>query len=97
MEPLLPHEVLYRTKQGFAMSLDQQFRLGAERLRERLLGPAMLGAGLFAPDAIGQLVDEHEAGRFNHSAVLWLLLVFEGFLAREAGLDAAVPVMSAVA
>ena len=28
MEPLLPHEVLYRPKQGFAMSLDQQFRAG---------------------------------------------------------------------
>ena len=97
MEPLLPHEVLYRPKQGFAMSLDQQFRAGADRLRQRLLGPAMLGAGLFAPDAIAQLVDEHEAGRFNHAAVLWLLLVFEGFLAGEAGLDAAVPALSAAA
>jgi len=97
MEPLLPHEILYRPKQGFAMSLDTQFREGADRLRERLLGPAMLESGLFAPDAIAQLVDEHEAGRFNHAGVLWLLLVFEGFLAAEAGLDAAVPVLSAVA
>ena len=97
MEPLLPHEILYRPKQGFAMSLDTQFREGADRLRDRLLGPAMLGSGLFAPDAIAQLVDEHEAGRFNHAGVLWLLLVFEGFLAGEAGLDAAVPALSAVA
>ena len=97
MEPLLPHEILYRPKQGFAMSLDQQFRDGADRLRERLLGPAMLGSGLFAADTIAQLVDEHEAGRFNHAGVLWLLLVFEGFLAGEAGLDVAAPALSAVA
>ena len=97
MEPLLPHEILYRPKQGFAMSLDRQFRDGAARLRERLLGPAMLDAGLFAPDAIAQLVDEHEAGRFNHAGVLWLLLVFEGFLHGEAGLGQAAPALQAVA
>jgi asparagine synthase (glutamine-hydrolysing) len=97
MEPLLPHEVLYRPKQGFAMSLDQQFRTQAGRLRERLLGEAMLGSGLFAQDAIAQLIDEHEAGRFNHAGVLWLLLVFEGFLAEEAMLDQAQPALSAAA
>ena len=97
MEPLLPHEVLYRPKQGFAMSLDRQFQAGADRLRTRLLGPAMLGSGLFEPDAIAQLIDEHEAGRFNHAGVLWLLLVFEGFLAMEAGVGGMQPALAAAA
>lgn len=86
MEPYLPREVLYRAKQGFAMSLDTQFRNGADRLRARLLSPAMLDSCLFAPETISQIIDEHEAGGFNHAEVLWLLLVFEGFLAAEAGL-----------
>ena len=37
---------------------------------------------------IAQLVDEHAERRFDHSATLWLLLVFEGFLAGEAGVRA---------
>ncbi len=86
MEPYLPREVLYRAKQGFAMSLNTQFRNGADRLRARLLSPAMLDSCLFAPETISQIIDEHEAGGFNHAEVLWLLLVFEGFLAAEAGL-----------
>jgi asparagine synthase (glutamine-hydrolysing) len=44
------------------------------------MGPAMLDSGLFAPDAIGQVLDEHTTGRFDHADLLWLLLVFQGFL-----------------
>jgi exosortase A-associated amidotransferase 1 len=83
LEPLLPREVLYRPKQGFAMSLGGLFRREAPRLRARLLGPALLDTGLFQPEAIARLLDEHEAGRFDHSLALWQLLVFEGFAASE--------------
>jgi asparagine synthase (glutamine-hydrolysing) len=85
MERYLPREILYRRKQGFAEPLADQFRRGAGRIRERLLGERMLDSGLFEPGAIARLVDEHSAGRFDHSTPLWLLLVFEGFLALEAG------------
>lgn len=80
LEPLVPPEILYRRKQGFAQPLGQMFRTDGERLRTRLLGPAMLGAGLFDPAALTRLLEEHLAGRFDHSETLWLLLVFEGFL-----------------
>ncbi|MCX7375214.1 MAG: asparagine synthase (glutamine-hydrolyzing) [Alphaproteobacteria bacterium] len=83
MEPHLPREVLYRPKQGFATSLAGPFRTGIGRLRERLLGPAMLDSGLFERPAIARLLDEHEAGAFDHSMALWQLLVFEGFLFHE--------------
>ncbi len=90
MEPLLPREILYRPKQGFATSLAAPLRAGTERVRERLLGPAMQDCGLFDPGATAQLLDEHARGAFDHSAPLWLLLVFEGFLATEmAGLTVA--------
>jgi len=83
----LPGEILYRRKQGFAMPLALQFRAGAARLRARLMGEAMLDSGLFQPDMLARLIREHESGQFDHSGALWLLLVFEGFLAAEAGLD----------
>ena len=61
----------------------QPFRAGMGRLRERLLGPAMLDSLLFERPAIARLLDEHEAGAFDHSMALWQLLVFEGFLFHE--------------
>jgi asparagine synthase (glutamine-hydrolysing) len=85
MEQYLPHQILYRRKQGFAEPLAAQFRRGAARIRERLLGDRMLDGGLFDLDAIARLIDEHSSGRFDHSTPLWLLLVFEGFLFAEAG------------
>ena len=50
----------------------------------------MLDSGLFDAGRGGRLIDEHAAGRFDHSDALWLLLVFEGFLAREAAPPGAV-------
>jgi asparagine synthase (glutamine-hydrolysing) len=85
LEPYLPHDVLYRPKQGFATSLAGLFRREAARLRARLTGAALLDSGLFAPAAIGRLLREHETGQFDHSGALWLLLVFEGFLAAGPG------------
>ena len=81
LEPLLPREILYRPKQGFTNDLAPLFRRHAARLRARLLGETLLDSGLFAPAEIARLLDEHAAGRFDHSGARWLLLVFEGFLA----------------
>ncbi len=97
MEPFLPHDILYRTKQGFAMSLAAQFRAGSDRVRARLLGPAMQDSGLFDLGTLGRVVDQHEAGQFDHSALLWSLLVFEGFLASQSTPTPRAPVLEAMA
>jgi asparagine synthase (glutamine-hydrolysing) len=81
LEPLLPHDVLYRPKQGFTNDLAPLFRTQAGRVRTRLLGEGMLGHGLFDAAAIARLIDQHEAGNMDHAATLWPLLAFEGFLA----------------
>ena len=81
LEPLLPREILYRRKQGFAQSLAEVFRQHAALLRERLLRGTMMDAGLFDAAAIGAMIDRHEQGRHDHAGPIWLLLVFEGFLA----------------
>jgi asparagine synthase (glutamine-hydrolysing) len=83
MEPWLPRDVLYRPKQGFATSLGSLFRREATRIRARLLGEPLLSSGLFLRESLVQMIDEHGAGRFDHSMALWHLLVFEGFLASE--------------
>ena len=88
LEPLLPHSILYRPKQGFATDLAPLFRAEMPRLRALLLGPAMLESGLFDPAAIDRLLNEHATRAFDHAQPIWLLLAFEGFLAALAGMNA---------
>jgi asparagine synthase (glutamine-hydrolysing) len=85
LEPYLPHEIMYRPKQGFAPSLSGLLRHEAARVRQRLLGPALGDCDLFDMAALARLVDEHRQGGRDHSAALWQLLVFEGFLVSEMG------------
>lgn len=81
LEPYVPSEILYRPKQGFAVPVDKWFR-GAltARLRETLNGPMLCGSGLFDMATIAQLLDQHQSGRRDHGAPLWLLSMFEAFL-----------------
>jgi asparagine synthase (glutamine-hydrolysing) len=77
----VPDANLYRAKQGFAASLADRFRgKGAARVRERLAGERMRDCGLFDNAALTRLLDAHNGGA-DHSAAIWSLLVFEGFLA----------------
>ncbi|MGI4950631.1 MAG: XrtA/PEP-CTERM system amidotransferase [Janthinobacterium lividum] len=80
MQPVLPHEILYRRKQGFATSLSGLLRRESARLRERLLQGPMQDSGLFDGASIAAMIDRHEQGKFDHAGPLWLLLAFEGFL-----------------
>ena len=89
LAPYLPQELLDRRKQGFATSLAAPLRAGAARVRKRLLGPIMADSRLFDTDAIARMLAEHEQGARDHSQALWLLLVFEGFLATECAKPAA--------
>ena len=86
MEPMLPHALLYRPKQGFATSLTTVFRDRMTEVRARLLGPAMIESGLFDRVAIARLLDQHAAGTSDHAGPIWLLLTFEGFLMHAAAL-----------
>jgi asparagine synthase (glutamine-hydrolysing) len=81
LAPLLPREILYRDKMGFAVPLDIWFR-GAleERLMASLESEALVGSGMFDKSALQTIGADHRSGRRNHSAVLWALLMFEGFL-----------------
>ncbi len=81
LEPLLPHEVMYRRKMGFAVPIAEWFRGPLqERVRAALTGPRLLDTGLFDRTAIAGLIDDHVAGTRDHSNSLWALLMFESFL-----------------
>ena len=85
LEPILPHEILYRPKQGFSMPLGRWFQgpLRA-RIREAISSPLLRDTHYFNGSELIRIVDDHEQGRRDHSALLWLVLVFETFLRRRA-------------
>src|SRR5690606_6495067 len=81
MEPLLPHDVLYRSKMGFAVPLARWFRGPLrERVRESLLGDSLPATGLFERDTLRHLVDAHQSGARDYSVPIWSLFMFEAFL-----------------
>ena len=81
MEPLLPEEVLYRPKMGFAVPLARWFRGPLkERVRDAMLGSRLADTGWFNHAYLEHLVDAHQSGARDYSASLWTLLMFEAFL-----------------
>ena len=81
LEPLLPNDVLYRPKMGFAVPLARWFRGPLkQRVRDALLGGPMLDTGWFNPACIQEIVAQHESGVRDHSTPIWSLLMFDAFL-----------------
>jgi asparagine synthase (glutamine-hydrolysing) len=75
---LLPAEVTGRAKMGFGVPLAQWFRGELQDYaRAVLLDSRALGRDYFRPGAVEQMLDEHQAGTFDHAYRLWGLLVFE--------------------
>jgi asparagine synthase (glutamine-hydrolysing) len=81
LAPHLPDHILHRPKMGFAVPLARWFRGPLrERVRSALLDGALTPTGIFDRRYLTRLVDDHVAGRRDHSAPLWTLLMFEAFL-----------------
>lgn len=86
VEPLVDHDLLYRPKQGFSMPLARWFRGALQsRLWAMAEGSILEESGIFDMNEVCRLVREHAVGRRDHSAALWLLLMFEAFLSHAAG------------
>src|SRR6516165_3831200 len=86
LEPHVSDEILYRPKQGFAVPLAAWFRRPLRRrLRDTLGGPVLHDSGLFNMATVEMLVDQHQAGELDHSAVLWSLSMMEAFLRQVHG------------
>ncbi len=89
LRPHLTDDILYRRKMGFGVPLAHWFRGPlAQRVRDELLAPELLDSGLFDPDAIRRLIDQHQAGDWDHSAPLWSLFMYAGFQRQLLGASA---------
>jgi asparagine synthase (glutamine-hydrolysing) len=78
LEPLLPAEILYRQKHGFALPVAAWLKGPLRPLVEDVLSERRLAdAGVFEPAVVRRLVTEHLSGRADHRKALWSVLMFE--------------------
>ncbi|CAK8725048.1 Glutamine amidotransferase type-2 domain-containing protein [Candidatus Electrothrix aarhusensis] len=77
-ERFLPHEVIYRPKQGFAVPVSQWINNEwREMARDLLIGKKALDRHIFNPIFLQQILNEHETGREDRSHAIWTLMVLE--------------------
>jgi asparagine synthase (glutamine-hydrolysing) len=75
---LLPAHIIDRRKQGFGIPLGVWFRNGlTDVFSDVLRSPRTRQRGYFEPAFVDRLVEEHLAGRRDHTLRLWQLMVFE--------------------
>jgi asparagine synthase (glutamine-hydrolysing) len=75
---LLPPEILGRNKRGFIIPVAGWLRGALRPLVLELLGPDFLREqGLFSPEGVGALVEQHLSGRHDHRKALWTLLTLQ--------------------
>jgi asparagine synthase (glutamine-hydrolysing) len=78
MRDKLPEEILSRRKMGFPVPVGAWFRNGFRGIvDEFVLGNRAMARGLFRPDAIKRLVENHVAGTEKHDERLWMLVNWE--------------------
>ncbi len=78
MEGIVPHEILYREKQGFGVPINEWIN---SQLKDRIHGilseKRTIERGYFEPKYIKILLDEHTKNRRDHSHSLWILWMLE--------------------
>ncbi len=81
VEDLLPHDIIYRKKMGFPTPW-AYWLAGPqlEKLQAMLLDGRTLERGLYRPDALTRLFQEHRTGRRDHGNRIWRLLNLETWM-----------------
>ena len=75
---MLPPFVTRRGKKGFGVPVAEWLKVKLRPLARDLLSPERVRrAGVFNPEYVARLQDEHERGVANHRKLLWTLLMFE--------------------
>jgi asparagine synthase (glutamine-hydrolysing) len=75
---MLPSFVTRRGKKGFGVPVAEWLKFNLRPLARDLLSPERVRrAGVFNPEYVARLQDEHERGVANHRKLLWTLLMFE--------------------
>jgi asparagine synthase (glutamine-hydrolysing) len=73
----VPHEALYRQKQGFALPLRHWMKHELKDMLMILLEPRTLDRGYFTAAGVRKLMDDHLVRGRGNTARIWRMLMFE--------------------
>lgn len=77
-ERLMPAELVYRPKRGFAVPVAYWLRREWAALSDELVrGERAMARGTFRPGFLARVIDEHRAGKRDNSAMIWRLMILE--------------------
>ncbi|NNF17396.1 MAG: amidotransferase 1, exosortase A system-associated [Gammaproteobacteria bacterium] len=80
LEQLLPHDILYRPKMGFAVPIGSWFRGPLkDKVAHVLGGEGLADSGFFDVDQLRKIGQDHFSGKSDYTAIIWALLMFDGF------------------
>ncbi len=83
MKGVLPEQILKRPKMGFPVPIGAWFRGAyAHVLEDYVLSSRAMDRGIFNPQFVRALVNEHKRGEANHSERLWSLVNLEMWFRR---------------
>lgn len=74
LEPILPNDILYRAKQGFAIPLDLWFRRELKDSAYEIILES--DDGILNKQFLRKIWDQHQKGYYDRSALLWSTLMF---------------------
>lgn len=78
MEGHLSSKILYRQKLGFSVPVGNWMRRELKPLVQTVLArEKIVRDGIFEPDVVQRLLEEHWSRRFDHRRGLWALLMFQ--------------------
>lgn len=78
MERYLPHDILYRRKQGFNVPLKVWMRGELREFVRDMLAPARVARrGIFRPAAVEAILEQHAAGTIDASNKIFAMLMLE--------------------
>ena len=86
LEPLLPHETLYRPKMGFVTPISAWFRSAlADQALAVVTKSTLTDTGYFRTDVLQKMVADHRAGISDHGRLIWQLMMLDKALTRVFG------------
>jgi asparagine synthase (glutamine-hydrolysing) len=86
LEKRVPAALFERPKQGFSVPLDDWLRGELRDWADSLLSPKRLREdGVFHPEPLRRLWDEHQSNRRQRGNRLWSVLMFQAWLDEQRG------------
>jgi len=77
-ERLIPAELVYRPKRGFAVPVAYWLKKEwAAKSEEMLVGKEALQRGVFREVFLRRVLNEHRAGKRDNSSMIWSLMMLE--------------------